>query len=224
MSETILPANRKPPTKGSKLFAPGPPWRPHADLTVGAANWDAYALGYKVAGDLLAGHVGDSPFHSNVLGFPVVYLYRHYLELRLKDLLVLTARLLGLPEEAPEGHHLLDLWQKLRPGLQQIRPEGKGDFDAVEDTIEQFAELDPSSETFRYPVYKDGRSTLRFTPQRVAENRDIDVVRLRETVDAIEGVLDACSTGMSELLEANAEAVAEGRTEAARYQAELGAY
>lgn len=53
-------------------------------------NWGMYTIGYKEAGDLLlqyALNVG----RQNVLVYPIIFLYRHYIELQLKE--IITKRL-----------------------------------------------------------------------------------------------------------------------------------
>jgi hypothetical protein len=217
MSDRALP-DRPQGAKDAKLFVGGRPGLRDADLTLGAGNWDAYALAYKLAGDLLAQRVGDSPWHSNLLGLPIVFLYRHYLELRLKELLESSATLLDLDEGVPTDHYLSDHWHSLRPRLEQVWPDAKHDLDAVEEKIHEFVEVDASAETFRYPVYKDGRPTLRFKPQSLELNPHIDTAHLEDAIAAIEAVLGACSLGLSAYLDAGMERLAQYQAEAAPYE------
>lgn len=49
-------------------------------------DWDTYAMGYKRAGDILVQYVADNDWDQDFLVYPITFLYRQYLELRLKEL------------------------------------------------------------------------------------------------------------------------------------------
>src|ERR1039458_8918620 len=54
-----------------------------------------YAKGYRTAARLLTKHVIETGTDKNVLVFPILYLYRHHIELVLKHLTVTGAYLVG---------------------------------------------------------------------------------------------------------------------------------
>lgn len=216
MTRRILPHPPRPPKKGAKLFVAGP-GQHEAYLGPGAGKWDAYARGYRLASELLAGHVGDSVFHSSLLGFPILFLYRHYLELRIKDLGDIAAEFLG--QEYPEPtHDLLKLWRGVRPNLEEVLQESAEHFDAVEETIREFSAVDQHFYAFRYPVDRNREPTLRAYPRSVRLDPDgqpvdaepagppspwrIDVSHLKEIMEGVGDVLDGCSDAMREALRA----------------------
>ncbi len=120
---------------------------------------DAYAIGYLNAAKLLARIVIYSQSRMDTLVYPIIYLYRHYLEIRLKDLIRQGANITGTPtderlEEILNGsHHLMKLWNNFKPFFIKVSG-GNGDFDNVkkgmESYINQIHAIDPASFTFRY--------------------------------------------------------------------------
>ena len=212
MTGKILPDDPRPPKKGDKLFAVGSPGYHNASLDIGAGDWDAYAMAYRLAAGLLAGHVADNIVYSNLLGFPVLFLYRQYLELRIKDLGVAAAQLLGQEYAVPIEHKLLRLWQGVRPMLEEVFPGSTQEFNPVEEKIREFCAVDPGSCTFRYPVDTTGKPTLPTAPKYVQINADgwpvnpppepglkhVDISHLKEIMDGVAAVLDGCSIRLYE--------------------------
>ena len=136
------------PTENDKLFlvegaslARLPIW--HGEISFAAA-------GFKSAADdmveaLCQGHT------DNFWIFPIVYCYRHYLELTLKHLIELFNRFEETGEEFPRTHDLMELWQMVRNNCYE--PEDLVSVDEiphVERLIGEFHEFDSRSTAFRY--------------------------------------------------------------------------
>lgn len=60
--------------------------------------------------------------HLDLVIFPTVFLYRQYLELRLKQLLIEGNRLLERPFALPKQHRLDTLWYQGKSLLKHIEP------------------------------------------------------------------------------------------------------
>lgn len=82
-----------------------------------------YREGYRRAGRLLAEYVCNECKHQDLLVFPIVYNYRHHLELMLKHLIGVGSYL-SSREITPEvsrlvlrSHNLDQLWRALKPIL-----------------------------------------------------------------------------------------------------------
>ena len=95
-----------------------------------------------------------------------MYLWRHYLELMLKQLVALGRRLDSNPDprDYPDTHSLSDLWGEAHSliGKHCYRAgENQQDLEAVAAIVSEFARLDPSGETFRYPVTRFEKRTGR---------------------------------------------------------------
>ncbi len=182
------------PKKGDQLFKSDIDWWHNACLNFVYDQWDLYAQGYKLAGDLLVRHVKDTQADQDTLVFPIVFLYRQYLELALKDLITKGSQLLDSPEDPPTHHKIDQLWSQCRRILEAIWPDGPSeDLDAVGECIYQFSEKDPSSMAFRYPTAKDG------TPS-VPGLKHINLRNLSEVMERISSLLEGSSIGIYEYL------------------------
>jgi hypothetical protein len=146
---------KKAPSRKS-LFEPGE--NPSRDLYVHnrGDGWWMYADGYRLAAELLIAKTETLTLgECNALIYPVVFLYRHHLELRLKYI-VLVGQRLRHESIAPPTHHRLDtLWGECKRVIRERSiAVASGDRRDIEEVIEELARLDPSSDLFRYPMNK----------------------------------------------------------------------
>lgn len=132
-------------------------------------NWWEYTMGYKEAGDLLLQNALENG-RQHVLVFPIIFLYRHYIELMLKEIIMNNRAFLGISEDFPSYHNIDRLWEICRENFQKVDEAIDPQFtkieeyqkiveayDALEIDLRKFTQLDPTSESFRYPVDKRGR-------------------------------------------------------------------
>ena len=187
------------PEKGDDLFKGEGHWWEFACLNFTPDQWDSYAWGYKLAADLLVEHVERTGADQDTLVYPIVFSYRHYLELRLKELIIRGNQLLGICEEFPDIHDINKLWRLCRRILEKVWPEGPcEDLDTVEERIDQLWEKDPGSIAFRYPTDTAGRPSL-------PGLRQINIANMSTVMDKISSLLEGLSTGIYENLEAKRE-------------------
>jgi hypothetical protein len=192
----------------SKSF-PDPDWYLNAVLHISPDKWDAYAEGYKKAADIIVQYIINNNRDQDYLIFPVVFLYRHYLELRLKELIVVSSRLLDHDVSVPTHHDLVSLWKQVRPNLEQVWPEQeKHVLDKVEERLKELSEADLRSFGFRYPIDTKGQPTL-------VKLKHINLKHLRDVIQGISNILDGSSIGMGEYLDAKNEMMAEYRADMA---------
>jgi hypothetical protein len=160
--------------QGDRLFRGALDWQHNAVVDYWSLEADSYARGYKNGADYLVEVVLRDPTKRDVLVFPIVFLYRHYLELRMKDTIVYGEDLLGLPERFPAGHRLDELWRRCRTILERVlRHELQGELDKAEQYILEFAMKDVSSEAFRYPTNREGNPALPFGIVNLRHFRDV---------------------------------------------------
>jgi hypothetical protein len=173
-------------------------------------------MGYKRAGDILVQYVVDNDWDQDFLVYPIAFLYRQYLELRLKELIFVSSRLLDQDARIPKTHNLVSLWRQARPNIEAVwtDSETKGHLNAVEDRLGELCDVDSGSYAFRYPEDKEGTATLTGMVH-------INLKQLRDVIQGISHVLDGSSTGMGEYLNAKHEMMAEYRAEMRR---EYGEY
>ncbi len=98
--------NERWPTKGDRIFSPG--W----DATPAHfVDERAYRLGkgYKLAGDVLVGNfLGEPRDHDNLI-YPILYCYRHYIEVALKEIVESHGQWVGITL-SKKDHNLPKLW------------------------------------------------------------------------------------------------------------------
>ena len=136
---------------------------------------DFYAGGYREAADIVVERIAQTRQSPNLLIYPIVFLYRHSLELRLKHLIGLCHELLHELHDVQCLHRLDVLWDSYRKILERVYPGWKSaTLDAVESSIKRLSQIDPQSMSFRYPTAKNGSATLPAVgPFSVTNLRDV---------------------------------------------------
>ena len=166
-----------------------------------AANWYEYTMGYKQAADILA----DDLEGKHIIGdffvvYPIIFLYRHYLELLLKRLCDESSRLLDLPLEMDVTHDLLRLWNKTLTNLKLIwsDPNAETDeyYESITKRLEELSNIDKNSDAFRYPVNKRGHAYETELPYMGY----IEIQRVKTIVEGISDFLGGASSGIAEYL------------------------
>lgn len=173
-------------------------------------DWYAYCTGYWRAADALVRYLiqadlptrRDYSTHWESVAYSILFLYRHYLELRLKQLFITCG---GELETVNNVHSLLKLWEifseryeafckEYNLQSEELSEESFKDINTAGKIIAQFNEIDAKSEIFRYPTDKKGRVIL--PPMQ------IDIVRLKEMLGWTSQFLDAWSNGIYECWQA----------------------
>lgn len=114
-----------------------------------------YGYMYRESAERLMDLACEAPGLLNLHALPAVFLFRHYVELSLKDMIEDARELDDQRRGFPDSHGLARLWSDLRVLLRRIGVEkGDGDsmlFDVVEEMIAELDDADPGSMAFRYP-------------------------------------------------------------------------
>lgn len=178
------------PRPGDKVFTAADDWQMNACVNWGG-GWGLYAIGYKQAGDVLVERVAQDRGEADALVYPIVFSYRQYLELMLKDVLMEARRYYEIDKPFENDHSLLVHWDPLRELLSRRWPERPEELDAVEDNLRQFDAVDRGSFAFRYATSTKGVPSL---PENM---RHINLRNLSEVVARIGTFLEACATALS---------------------------
>ena len=150
------------------------------------ARWEAYAIAYKEAADHLVTGVQERLVDEPHLACPIMFLYRHYLELTLKEIINHLLDWHAVEDDYSRlklrheprvhvlpGHPLMESWERILSLIEQMEdcalPECTVDgldinYDAVGKSIQEFDKKDRSSFNYRYPVNKKGRSNENSIP------------------------------------------------------------
>lgn len=157
--------------------------------------------GFKRASEIVAEHTeGESEPISDWLVYPVLFLYRHTIELRLKYAIVDGYAYLNDDSHGPpHGHDLEHLWAQFQEVVEHCGVGRGADWSQCEGMIRLLQGVDtPSAEAFRYPYARDGVTELPSTEK-------MDRVDFRSIRHRCEQLLDTLE-GWESALEASREA------------------
>jgi hypothetical protein len=144
-----------------------------------------YTMGYKGAADCLVDSVirSRNPSKLDTYIFPILFLYRQYLELEMKGIYLKYShenRLKKIKEIKDCSHNLMRIWNRIVPIITEYASEG--DIEAVgivEKYIQQFHNFDTTSISFRYPI--DNKLDLIFDGEK-----RISYTNLKQRMDELE--------------------------------------
>jgi hypothetical protein len=147
---------------------------------------DEYANGYKVAADQLVSRKIPPEWRARGLIYPIVFLYRHHIELQIKQIIYLSRVIDGDHDERERGHDLPLLWGFAEKALYKFWPaEHHAHLKRVGLYLAGYERLDPNAEAFRYPLTKSNEAS-------VGALRDIDLERLSDGVDRLSAFFRFC--------------------------------
>lgn len=182
------------PKKGNRAFGPSVSLNERGRLGAFVMPTDGtYLVGFQRAADMIVTAAESENLNPDDLVFPVAYLYRHHLELMVKELVRLGVRVGSLDgcEDILGGHNLHKLWNKAKQLIEEVWPDSPNDdLTAVEQALHEFHKLDPTGQAFRYALDKNGRPHLQDAPQVV------DLSNLKSVVDSVSLFLDAAFAGI----------------------------
>lgn len=179
-------------------------------------NWSNYTIEYEEAVNLLLDNMIKTG-RRNFMVFPTIFLYRHYIELMLKEIILNNWEYLEISNPFPGGHDIYKLWEICGKAMQETDKLVDPQFAESQDYIEQimqaynaleadlnkFAKIDPDSQRFRYPIDSHGN------PIVVDDELLIELLReLPELVKRISYNLNGISTGIYTILQDRYDALA----------------
>jgi hypothetical protein len=151
------------------------------------SNPDIYALGYREGAELLVAQVLETGYHADALVYPIMFLYRQYVELRMKQVAVAASHLVDHPRPSDKiiGRHELEpLWAHCRTVLAEAGGGPVTDLDNAERTFKQLIWADKGSYAFRYATDKQGNRSL---PKDLT---GVDLGHVRQVMAGVGNLLD----------------------------------
>jgi hypothetical protein len=191
--------------------------RPHGNVVLNFMRFPkgelaAYGRSYHEAAQHLVKHI-DSTHYRDPDACPVVFLYRHAVELYLKSIIHWGNSLLRLNRKPIVAHKNIFTEHRLRVLLKSVKPilrfrnslDNWGDthfnsFRDVEKIIGELEEFDPGSYSFRYPVDTTGKKAT------LPHHFSFNVVEFGEKFDHLASVLGWISEMVYEDFQSQAEA------------------
>jgi len=154
-------------------YSPNQLWSPGGSTAELLSNRDdptSYVHGYFAAAIHLAGELVTNSVPVDTVAYPMLYVFRHALELGFKALL--RGYSFQLKHDKPlgkKGHSLAQLWKDLRPlldsddfsaSLDPMRPSAAVTLDDIDTLVRCLDAVDPNGEAARYDTTLSGEFTM----------------------------------------------------------------
>jgi hypothetical protein len=205
-----------PPRKSDVLFGSGADWQANACVnTIDPAM--AYQDGYRSAALHLAEYVCEAGRGQDFLVYPIVYLYRHHIELTLKSIIeaaaFVTDRTLAEKERGMlvRSHDLAELWKLARPILNPAcalggeSPLPPDDLEGVDSSIDQLHQHDPDGQRFRYSTIKAQGKKTATLPSLPDDLRHINIRNFAVGMEKLSDYLEGLDNWIGDLVDAKIE-------------------
>ena len=193
---------KKGKTSEPGLLASDIDWHNNACLNYMPDHGTAYTEGYRRAADILINHIDESGRDQDFLVYPVLFLYRHHIELIIKQIIGLALALTEEPDKRQykkDDHNLNTLWplaQKLILDVDDsYRPS---DFKIVKEVVKALHQVDERATDFRYARRNDGTRSLEGIHY-------VNTRRFGEKMGEASDLLDGIANRLRYLLDCNAE-------------------
>jgi len=178
----------------NELFSIDVDWWHNACLNPFRADWYLYVEGYKRAAKVLVEQVKKNRSDLDILVYPIVFLYRQYMELLLKSIISNGRKLLDQSGDFPKHHRLDKLWVEARMLLEEVyEGDPRKELDEIQDYINQFCGKDPFGSAFRYPTDVKGKKS-------VPGLMHINIRKFSEIVEKAAFLIEGASMGIDEYL------------------------
>jgi hypothetical protein len=179
-----------------RLFNTGGPWQSNVKADMPFLRDYRYVEGFRRATELLGEHALAHRVDVDALAMPILFCYRQWMELRLKDLLVAGRKLAEEEAEPLYTHDLNVLWRRVRPIIEKAwADEGRDALDPLEAVINELAELDgPTGTGFRYALDRSGGPSL-------PDDLQINLQNVAMVMAKVGILLDGAAEGIGQMLE-----------------------
>jgi hypothetical protein len=194
--DLLNPPEQVWPKRGDRLLKSTDDW--DKAITFSPYGFDRFVhlwSGYMRAGDALVDEAERDPTERHFLIYPILFNYRHALELAIKWTVEQYGGYVDIYLSADEkDHNLWKSWQLCKEVIVKIGGIGVGEdgFAGVEQIVKDFHELDRDGTAFRYSRTKTG-ATIEL-PQT-----NVDLAQIQRVMEGIDNFF----TGADGLLDHN---------------------
>jgi len=160
-------------------------------------EFDFYGQAFRRAAGTAAERMLSSSGYNDLDACPIIFLYRHALELHLKAIGRIGQTILSLSEATQEiteknllGHKLAGFYPVLRKVFNhvgwdwELNVEGMQSFEELEELLTDFDRIDEGSYTFRYPLDTKGKDSV---THHFVVNIPTFCEKMDELLNALEG-------------------------------------
>lgn len=177
-----------------KYFKENKDWEYNSRILSDDNIWLYYGEGYKLTIDLIEKQILETDrTNQDFFIYPYCYIIRHYIEIRLKEVVFEGNKIIGKELPLKLNHDLSKLWKESQEVLENVWKES---FEKAPDNISQFItefhSIDVKSDSFRYPIDKEGKINL-------GKIKGINFKQLSEIVNEVKYYLDGITDGLAVL-------------------------
>ena len=147
--------------KYNALFRPGPNHDMNACIgrNGGPYDYSSFGEGFFQAGFRIIERIEDGAWTLDILIYPLIFNFRHGIELYIKHFIVISERLQNGSETMNKNHSLISNWDIAEKSLLRLQHSW---FDQLElaiakDIIRDVVQVDPNNQVFRYPEDRNGK-------------------------------------------------------------------
>ena len=184
------------------LLASDSDWHNNACLNYMPDHGTAYTEGYRRAADILINHIDESGRDQDFLVYPVLFLYRHHLELLIKQIIGLARALAEDPDKhqyKKDDHNLNNLWPLAQKLILEVDDSYRpSDFKIVKEVVKALHQADERATDFRYAKRNDGTRSLEGIHY-------VNTRRFGKKMGEASDLLDGVDNGLRYLLDCKAE-------------------
>ncbi|MEG0211144.1 hypothetical protein [Hafnia sp.] len=184
------------------LLASGSDWHNNACLNYMSDHGSAYTEGYRRAAEILIGHIDASGRDQDFLVYPVLFLYRHHLELIIKQVISLALKLAEEPDKyqyKKDDHNLNTLWSLAQKLLLDVDDNYRSsEFRIVKEVVKALLKTDERATDFRYAQRNNGTRSLK-------EIHYVNTRHFGAQMGAASDLLGRIDDGLRYLLDSKAE-------------------
>ena len=173
----------------TKLFDHNKDWEYDSYIHKTMDKWLYYCEGYKLSAELIENELLNKQSNRDFLIYPLIYLNRHYLELKLKEIIIEGHFITDNDKIIPKGqHNILKLWNESIYVLNKLWEDFEQPSIDVVRKINEFHIIDIKSFSFRYPIDMNGNENLEFI-ERINFKKFID--EFKEIKNYLENITDS---------------------------------
>lgn len=192
------------------IFKKSSNWTMNSCLNFAPNMTGAYTRGFKVMAQMGIKAIQDNSSQQDILVYPIVFNFRHHIELQLKEAIRHGYNFLNRSQRAPSIHAIDKLWNELKGISAEVRKvtgesPGPSEIKNAERVIGELVRLDPDGASFRYAKTKKGESSI---------NQELNILNLESFSEAVEKLsffLEGVESYLGFLSEYKDEAEAEMR-------------
>ena len=182
-----------PPHAGGTLFDEGKDYR-DAVLQDSDIGWVLYTRGYLLAAEAMCDRLLSDRQYTDFGVYPILFLYRHYLEISLKSLADDSLELLRADPQSLHGHKLDEVWATAKRRLDEALGDSEDTAihrEVLENAVSQFDDLDHTGQGARYPWGLEGQRMLNAPERLSVQNLRREMSNVARAVEQLGYILSA---------------------------------